>query len=165
MSTAKTPEKPEIDPASVYPYGERRLTVRLMRYWNECRGIRPMPEENDIDPDVLGDDWDYCLLLQVRDVANVQDYNFTYLGSAIARAYSDAALDDHNPVLVGPNASCLSHHFGRVIELQAPLVDSGETRTLHGSRLLYRQILMPLGDENNGVVAVFGAMNYKIVTD
>ena len=151
------------EPTDIYPYGERRLTVRLLRYWNELRGIRPMPHENDIDPDELGEDWDRCFLMQVRDIANVQDYNFTYLGKRILRAYRDGALDEYNSHLVGPNANCLSKHFLHVIDREAPVYDEGELHTLNGRRLLFRQLLLPLGDENKGVESIFGGVNYKIV--
>lgn len=140
----------------------RRLTDRLLRYWNDCRGVRSMPEENDIDPDAIGDDWPYCFLLQVRDLINIQDYNFTYLGAKISQAYFDTAIDQYNAFVVGPNAHCLSHHFKQVIATEAPLIDSGEFLTLHANRMLYRQVLLPLGNENDGVVSILGAMNYKI---
>lgn len=153
----------ELPASDIYPYGERRLTVRLLRYWNEVRGIRPMPHENDIDPDELGDDWSRCFLLQVRDIANVQDYNFTYLGKRILRAYQDGAMDEYNCHVIGPNANCLSGHFLRVIERQAPVYDEGELRTLHGHRMLYRQLLLPLGNEDKGVESIFGAVNYKVI--
>ena len=147
----------------IYPYNERRLGVRLLRYWQEKRGMRPMALENDLDPEELGDDWDYCFLLQARDVANIQDYNFTYLGRKIMNAYFDKAIDEHNQFMVGPNAFRLSGHFSRVLESKAPVMDEGEFETLHGRRVLYRQVLLPLGEEEEGVQAIFGAMNYKIV--
>ena len=145
-----------------YPYDERRLTLRLLRYWHELRGVRAMPEENDIDPDELGADWGFCFLLQSRDVANIMDYNFTYLGDNIRRAYVDGGIDEHNAFLVSPNAYRLGNHFSRVIETGAPVVDEGEFTTLHGRHVLYRQALLPLGNENKGVEAIFGGMNYKI---
>ena len=149
--------------SDVYPYGERRLTLRLLRYWQELRGNRAMPIETDIDPDRLGADWDYCFLLQSRDVANIQDYNFTYLGAKIMKAYFDKAIDEHNQFMVGPNAYRLSGHFSRVIETAAPVVDEGEFATLHGRRVLYRQVLLPLGTHQGKVEAIFGGMNYKVV--
>jgi hypothetical protein len=149
----------------VYPYGERRLSLRLLRYWQEkCNG-RPMAVENDIDPEELGPDWDYCFLLQARDVANIQDYNFTYLGQKIMGAYFDKAIDEHNQFMVGPNAFRLSGHFSRVLETKTPVVDEGEFETLHGRRVLYRQVLLPLGESAESVVAIFGAMNYKIADE
>ena len=146
-----------------YPYGERRLGLRLLRYWNDKRGMRTMPEENDMDPDELGADWEYCFLLQARDVANVQDYNFTYLGPKIMGAYFDKAIDEHNQFMVGPNAYRLSTHFEQVLRTQAPVLDEGEFLTLHGRKVLYRQVLLPLGAEDKDVEAIFGGMNYKIV--
>lgn len=145
------------------PGQSRRLTSRLHSYWNDCRGIRPMPEENDIDPDALGEDWDYCFLLQSRDVANIKDYNFTYLGDRIVKAYFDTAIDEFNQFLIGPNASCMSGIFTKVIETGAPVYDEGSFKTLHGRTVLYRQCALPLGNEDKGVEAIFGGMNYKIV--
>jgi hypothetical protein len=150
-------------PSDVYPYGERRLGLRLLRYWQEKRGMRSMPIENDLDPEELGADWDFCFLLQARDVANIQDYNFTYLGSKIMKAYFDKAIDEHNQFMVGPNAFRLSKHFAQVLSSKAPVLDEGEFDTLHGRKVLYRQVLLPLGAKDNEVEAIFGAMNYKII--
>jgi hypothetical protein len=146
-----------------YPYGERRLSLRLLRYWHEIREMRAMPIENDIDPEVLGADWDYCFLLQSRDVANIQDYNFTYLGEKIMKAYFDKSLDAHNQFMVGPNAYRLSTHFAKVLDSSSPVLDEGEFTTLHGRKVLYRQVLLPLGTPEKGIEAIFGGMNYKIV--
>lgn len=134
-----------------------------MEYWNDRRGVRGMPEENDFDPDDLGADWDFCFLLQSRDVANTVDYNFTYLGAQIVRAYFDVALDEFNQILVGPNANRLSDVFKRVIATQAPVYDEGEFTNLHARRVMYRQCALPLGNPDKGVEAIFGGMNYKIV--
>lgn len=150
-------------PSDIYPYGERRLSVRLLRYWNALCDGRAMPVETDIDPDALGKDWDYCFLLQARDVANIQDYNFTYLGRKILKAYFDKGIDEHNPFMVGPNAFRLSGHFSKVIETAAPVLDDGEFNNLQGRRVLYRQVLLPLGATSEQVEAIFGGMNYKIV--
>lgn len=146
-----------------YPYGERRLSLRLLRYWQEIRGEQPYARENDIDPEVLGTDWDYCFLLQARDITNVADYNFTYLGQKILTAYFDEGIDAHNPFMVGPNAFRLSQHFSRVLETTAPVMDEGAFQTLKGRQVLFRQVLLPLGDERDGIAAIFGGMSYKIV--
>ncbi len=146
-----------------YPYGERRLGMRLLRYWHEIRGERPYALENDIDPELLGADWDYCFLLQARDIANVADYNFTYLGQKILTAYFDEGIDAHNPFMVGPNAFRLSQHFARVLETKAPVMDEGAFETLKGRPVLFRQVLLPLGDARHGIDAIFGGMSYKII--
>lgn len=153
----------EATTSDTYPYGERRLTLRLLRYWQDLRGMRNMPEEPEIDPDALGPDWGFCFLLQSRDVANTQDYNFTYLGDRIMGAYFDREIDEHNEFLVGPNAYRLGTHFARVLETAAPVIDEGEFLTLQARRVLFRQVLLPLGTDETSVEAIFGGMNYKIV--
>ena len=158
MSTTCTCEM-----SDVYPYGERRLGLRLLRYWQEKRGTRSYPTETEIDPEELGEDWDFCFLLQSRDVANVQDYNFTYLGQKIMRAYFDKSIDEHNQFMVGPNAYRLSNYFSKVLATEMPVLDDGEFATLQGHRVLFRQVLLPLGAPGKGVEAIFGGMNYKIL--
>jgi hypothetical protein len=150
-------------PRTTYPYGERRLGLRLLRYWQEKRGLRVLPLENDIDPEELGADWDFCFLLQSRDVANIEDYNFTYLGNKIMKAYFDKRIDEHNQFMVGPNAFRLSKHFMQVLETKQPVLDEGEFVTVQGRRVLYRQVLLPLGSLDKGIEAIFGGMNYKIL--
>ena len=140
-----------------------RLTTRLINYWQARRAIHIMPQESDIDPDELGDDWDSCFLLQSRDVANATDYNFTYLGPAIIQAYRGSVLDEGNRYMVGPQASHLSEIFQRVITTQAPVYDEGELYALSGARILYRQCALPLGSIEKGVEAIFGGMHYRVL--
>ena len=142
---------------------KRRLTQRLLDYWNEKRGDRAMPEENDIDPDELATDWDYCFLLQARDIFNIQDYNFTYLGTGITQAYFDNLFDEHNEFLIGPNAYHLSNHFDKVLQTKAPVMDEGEFCTLQGRCIRYRQVLLPLGDVQGSITAIFGGMSHKVI--
>ncbi len=149
--------------AKHYPYGERRLPQRLMLYWEQLKGDRLMPEENDIDPDVLGPDWDYCFVLQTRDLANVTDYNFTYLGKQIIAAHHDGRLDGCADMLVSTNARMLSSRFARVLETKAPVLEEGEFLTTHGRRVFYRQCILPLGNEKDGVLAFFGGMYFKFI--
>lgn len=152
-----------ITPTTTYPYGERRLNLRLLRYWQEKRKTNRMPRESDIDPEILGADWEFCFVLQARDIANTSDYNFLYLGDKILKAYFDDDVDQHNEFSAGPNAFQLSKHFAKVVESKSPVLDEGQFQTLHGRKVLYRQVLLPLGTPHGKVEAIFGGMNYKIV--
>jgi len=142
---------------------ERRLPWRLLMYWQKKRGARIMPEENDIDPEELGGDWGRCFLLQSRDIFNVVDYNFTYLGAKILQDYENTMLDAHNEFVVGPNASQLSRYFRRMLDSRVPMLDSGELATSQGQRVIFRQILLPLGGASEEVSAIFGGMSFKLV--
>jgi hypothetical protein len=142
---------------------DHRLTTRLLSYWRQVRGVNTMPQESDIDPDDLGADWDSCFLLQARDVEHMEDYNFTYLGADIIRAYRGSVLDEQNHYMVGPQASRLSGIFHRVLLTGAPVYDEGEFVTAQGARILYRQCALPLGGPDKGVEAIFGGMHYKVL--
>lgn len=139
---------------------ERRITLRLLSYWEKLRGTRIMPTEEDIDPDDLQDLWDHCFLIHVADL-NKPDYNYTYLGEAIAQAYTGGFPDDHESGMVSPNASKLSNCYAQIIATHKPVVDEGEFTNLHNELVKYRQCLLPLGTQDN-VVAIFGGMRFKI---
>jgi hypothetical protein len=139
---------------------ERRITIRLLAYWEKLRGLRPMPTEEDIDPDYLNDLWDYCFLVHVKDL-DKPDYNYTYLGSALQAAYQGELTGDKLPDIATINASKLTGNFAKVIEKAAPWQGEGQFINLHNDVVKYRQCLLPLGE--NGVVdAVFGGMRFKV---
>jgi hypothetical protein len=139
---------------------ERRLTLRLIAYWERVRGERLMPSESDIDPDDLHDLWDYCFLVQVRDLIK-EDYNYTYLGSAIVDAYR-AGLSMSDPGrLVAPSANKLTISYQQVINTRAPVIEEGEFNNLRGDRVKYRQCMLPLS-YGEAVDAIFGGMRFKI---
>ncbi len=142
------------------PVIERRITLRLIAYWEKLRKQNQMPEESDIDPDDLQDLWDYCFLIHVKDL-NKPDYNYTYLGKAIQQAYSGELEDNVRSRLVSPNAAKLAPSYAKVIETRAPLVEEGEFINLRNDVVKYRQCLLPLGSGNT-VEAIFGGMRFKI---
>lgn len=140
---------------------ERRITLRVFNYWEMvCRG-RPMPEESDIDPDALGADWENCFLLQTRDIDHIEQFNFTYLGEGILRAYQHAGINPENLYLVGPNAFYLAPQFKQVVENAKPIIDEGYFFEGDGTKILYRQCLLPIGAKPKKVEAIFGAMLFK----
>ena len=140
---------------------ERRLTQRVYMYWEGLCRERPMPEEDDIDPDMLGDDWPHCFLLQTRDIEHIEQFNFTYLGGGILEAYTRAGLSPNNLFLVGPDAFRLAPHFTKVIETRLPLIQNGFFFTEDGRKILYRQCLLPIGSKPKKVEAIFGGMLFR----
>jgi hypothetical protein len=139
---------------------ERRFPMVLVRHWDRWRADRPFPSEQALDPDVLGEKWRYCFLVQVRDILNVRDYNYTYLGEGIIRAYQDGEVDGEYATMVGMNASKLTHSFTRVMETRAPVLEEGEFYTLKGRRVRYRQCMLPLGEDGQAVDAIFGGISF-----
>jgi len=145
------------------PFGtggrERRITLRLLAYWEKLRRDRLMPVEDDINPEDIQDLWDSCFLIHVKDLEK-PDYNYTYLGEAIARAYYNGITDDKFGMM-SPHAEAHADCYTKVIDTGKPLVGEGEFRNLHNDLVKYRQCLLPLG-ENGRIDAIFGGMHFKI---
>ena len=136
---------------------ERRITLRLLAYWEKKRGVRAMPEENDIDPADLADLWENCFLAQVKDLG--KDHHFTYLGSAIHDIYAQGLTEEDDREHIHPDIEALASHYHEVIAKSAPVVTEGEFSNPHGDLFKYRQVLLPLGQGKN-VKAVFGGMRF-----
>jgi hypothetical protein len=141
--------------------GERRITLRMLAYWEKMRGARPMPHEDDINPDDIGDLWDNCFLIHVKDLEK-KDYQYTYLGEDIKKAFQGGLSTTDTNGMVSPNAVKLADCYNKIIRSCEPIVDEGEFTNNHGDIVKYRQCLMPLG-ENGKVDAIFGAMRYKVM--
>ena len=140
---------------------ERRLTLRLMAYWEKMRGERTMPTENDVNPDGdIIDMWDDCFLIHTADI-DMQDYNFVYLGANIQMILTGGIGDDPSRAWKSLNVKRLAPAFQQVIDSKAPVIDEGETLNDANQLVKYRQCLLPLGEDDK-VLAIFGGMRCKI---
>ncbi len=140
---------------------ERRITQRVGGYWERIAAGRPMPVESDIDPDALGDDWKHCFLLQTRDIDHIEQFNFTYLGESIVASYETAGIDPDNLYMIGPKAFCMARQFLSVVKSRQPLVEEGGFIASNGNKIIFRQVLLPLGSGKQ-VEGIFGAMLFKL---
>lgn len=139
---------------------ERRLTVRLLSYWEKLRRDRPMPGEQDLDPEHIKDLWGHCFLVHLKDV-DKPGYHYTYLGPEIRSAYTGGLPDEEVGELISPNAAKLTECYKEIRQSRKPLIDEGEFRNARGDLVRYRQCLLPLGSGAE-VDAVFGAMRYRV---
>lgn len=142
---------------------ERRITLRLLAYWEKKRGNRAMPGENDMDPADIADLWEYCFMAHTRDIGK-KDYNFTYLGKAIEEVYQEGLNTAEEDSHILPALEELANGYKEVIARRHPLVTEGELTNPHGDVFKYRQVLLPLGDGRE-VKAVFGGMRFLRVVN
>ncbi len=142
---------------------ERRISLQLMSYWDDIRGLRRMPAEDDIDPDhdALQDIWHQCFIVQVRDFVN-KDFNYTYLGPGIIDAYREELVEQEAADIVSLHASKLMHVYQQIMRDKRPLIHCGEFTDSNGNLVKFRQCLLPLGHEK--VEVIFGHMTYQLYT-
>jgi hypothetical protein len=140
---------------------ERRLVVRLLRYWRELAGAsRSYPSRSELDPSVMGDAWPSCFVLDHS--ANRDDPEIEYVGEALG-ALGGVPVQG-TPASAIAAESLLAHassHAGAAVSLRVPIVFGGEFRSHGDESLLYRGILAPLGVEPNGVTHLLGAASAR----
>lgn len=141
---------------------ERRRGKRLYDYWCQLCDGRAFPLEEELDPDELGELWDDCFLIQLRDIEHVQHYNYTYLGANILGAYESGQLQSHVPGLASLNALHLAEEFRNVMELGSPYFFEDEHRINSQQIIKFRQCLLPLGNHEGRIASILGEMRFRI---
>ena len=139
---------------------ERRITLRLLAYWEKLRRDKIMPSEEELDPDDLQELWDYCFLIHTKDLSK-EDYNYTYIGKELQKAYHGELTKADCLDLSSLNARKLSGNYETVINSKTPLIDEGEFVNMHNDLVKYRECLLPLGCDGK-VDAIFGGMRFKL---
>jgi hypothetical protein len=134
----------------------------LQDYWESLKQGREFPSENDLDPDEIEELWDGCFLMQFRDIDNVQDCNFSYLGEAIIHAYEEEILPRAVPGLVDLKARHLVPQFQEVREKRRPMISQGDHQMPDGRKVRYHQCLLPLSYDGEVVHSILGRMGYEV---
>lgn len=143
------------------PEDERRSNEYLVEYWTDLRGERRFPDEDQIDPDALEGLWEKCFLIQIRDIEQVVDYNFTYLGPGLIHAYDEEELPGPIEGMVSTEASHLARQFQQVIATRDMLRVYGEHRVSPELSLRFRQCLLPFGKTDEKVEAILGRSSFR----
>ena len=143
---------------------EHRLSIRLLDYWDNIRGTRLFPSETLIDYEAILNLWDSCYLIQVNDLNNRNKVDFTYLGKNIIESYHTNLSEGDMVDLISPKSSRIMQHFQLVIEEKKPVLQSGEFLSRKGNNIKFRQCMLPLGEADDHVEAIFGCVGFKIYT-
>ena len=127
---------------------KRRLVDRVLRLWTEEADGRRFPRRDQIEPSMLGEDWNNCLVIAVQ--SPVQLSHFVAVGNNLSGAHCP------NDNLAG----VLLSHLPQVLSERRCLMIEGRA-TLHGTSILYRSALYPLSADGVAIDHVLGAANYR----
>jgi hypothetical protein len=138
---------------------ERRLVLRLLSYWRELAGERAMPHPSDVDGSRIPDMWGHCFILDVRGTGEpvfgvIGEHHAAMLGSDLkGQAVSVAGSE----TLLGQAAS----YHRQVLARGIPITLGGQFVNREGRTVLYRSILLPLGEGEGRVMALLGGANCR----
>ncbi|MDB2414675.1 PAS domain-containing protein [Rickettsiales bacterium] len=141
---------------------KNRITDIILDHWNELRDVRKFPSESELDLGHLSSIWDNCFLVQTRDVLTKENYNYTYLGKNIIDAYGRDLTNMSIMALASEQADHISFKYEEVIRTGTFMYDEGEFLNAKKMKVKYRQVLVPLGDDNCHVQSILGGMRYKL---
>lgn len=134
---------------------EKRLTTRLITYWEQTKGSLDFPAFAQLNPAALEGVWDNCLALKTQpSVADKRSYTYVHCGETITQAIGKN--------MVGQTLSTNMRFFPgakiikRIDEVVAqasptPLLDDGQFVNDNGKVIKYRACLLAFGA--NGAVS------------
>ncbi|MFZ0693055.1 MAG: PAS domain-containing protein [Alphaproteobacteria bacterium] len=142
---------------------ERRLVIRLLKYWRSLSDGERLPAQSNIDPHAIPDMWPNCAVLYVA--GKEIDPEFSYVGTALSQA---AGIELAGRKLSQTPADTLVSngfsYFGQVLVKKVPITFGGEFVSPRGLKVLYRSIIMPLANDGERINGLLGAANCREVT-
>ena len=141
--------------SSARPTRERRLSRRLLAYWQERRGDREFPALGDIDSEAISEMWPSCFIL---DTAGNREFPyFHYLGSDLLK-FSGIFLSGETDWALTLLDKAVGN-YREALETRVPILIEDELTRFDGSRLLFRSVLLPLSEDQKTVDYILGAAN------
>ena len=133
--------------------------MRLLSYWREIAGERDMPRLSAVDGSKIIDMWGHCFTLELRGPTEpvfgyIGEHHVAKLpGNLIGQGVSTAGSD----TLLGQAAS----YHRQVLARGIPITLGGQFVNPEGRTVLYRSILLPLGEDGGRITALFGGANCR----
>lgn len=143
---------------------ERRLVLRILKYWRGLADDDTIPAESSIDPKSISDMWPHCAVLDVS--GKETDPVIMFVGTDLAASAGPE-----------PSGKCLSQvpadtllarglsYYGQVLVKKVPITFGGEFVDHRGVKILYRSIILPLSDDGTTINRLLGAANCREVTE
>jgi hypothetical protein len=143
---------------------ERRLVLRLLKYWRGLQDGDWFPPFSAIDNVEIADMWNDSFVLDLAGHEN--DPVFRWFGNGIACRCGGSLIGRHvSEVPENCLASVVVTYLDDVLAREAPMSRGGELVLWNGVRILYRSILMPLSDDGKTITGILGGANCREVTE
>jgi hypothetical protein len=136
---------------------ERRLVLRVLRRWEESRGVRSFPMREEIDAAAMGNDWPCCFVLDLEGDGGPQ---FVHVGDALEATAWNPPLRKLAECPDGTLLKMATAFYPRIIAKRIPISVGASGQHL-GRTILFRAILLPLSRDSVRIDALLGAANFR----
>ncbi len=139
---------------------ERRLVLRLLKYWRGICGDAEFPSFDDVDPNEMPTIWESAFVLDI--LGHEDDPVFRAFGPVYA-SYSPTLLNNIKVSQVAPDTLIEKsvEIVQEVIRKQVPISRGGEFIKPNGVKALYRGIILPMSDDGETISGLLGAANCR----
>jgi hypothetical protein len=147
----------QLDPA------ERRLSVRLLDYWNELRGDKRYPSPDDIHFETVPELAEFGFTMSIAGGDGAPKIH--YLGSALRdhiNMFRDGEIvgeTDNKPLSLALNDAI--RRYADVTEREGPVAFESNSFDVPGTQFAYRAIILPFSRDDAHIDFILGAIRYK----
>lgn len=131
---------------------EKRLTTRLITYWEKLKGDDFCPGYEQLNPSALDDIWNNCLVLHAQpSVGEKRPYTYVHCGELISQAIGKDLRGQTMTTNMRffPGAKIIKRIDEVVAQASpSPLLDDGQFVNDAGKVVKYRACLLAFGANN-----------------
>lgn len=144
---------------------DKRLTTRLLNYWDKLRENLPLPPWQKFNVGALEDIWGQCCVWRV-DIASVDrrinNYTYEYVGrnakEALGMDLTGLMFVSHFQKFPGAR---VMERIDDAVERSVPISDEGIFVNQQNKVVKYRSCLLPFGTEKGRVTHVVLGLSWK----
>jgi len=142
---------------------DRRLTMRVLARWRALAEGRRFPRRSQLDPQLFGQDWSNCLLIDVDP--QMEQSRLAFVGDALRDpAWPPFERQRIAECLTDTLLQLATSKIPDVIVRGAP-IGFGGPATYNEAPILYRAILLPLSEGGQEIDGMLGAVSYREVSE
>ncbi len=143
---------------------DNRLINRLIEYWKRLKKDDILPDFKKNNPAAIEDIWEQCFVLSTIP-SNFIAYKYEYLGKKITHLYGKDVVGKSinmkdkqfpNSIIV-PRLQAINS----LSDLKEPQEDVGQMPLSSGKIIKYRTILLPFGNEKDGLTHIVAGVSYR----
>jgi hypothetical protein len=144
---------------------DKRLTKRLVDYWDRLRKDLPLPSWERFNIEGLADVWGKCCVWRV-EVASSPDvrpqYMYEYVGAsaeeALGRNLTGMIFVSHAQQFAGAR---ITKRINEVVQNRTPLFDEGSFVNERNRTIKYRSCLLPFGTKDGKVTHIVLGLSWR----
>lgn len=142
---------------------ERRLSHRLIAYWNLINKDGSLPNYALFNQTSVQDIWPNCMLLVAQPSQGKTGYKYNYIGAKLYDVYTENLLGRELGVMGKSmmNFSAINKKVEQVKNEKKPVEDESQFINEKSKIVKYRAVLLPFGGEAEGVTHIVVGLSWR----